>query len=178
MLKNIFVMLLLVTSSTLFAQVKDFQVGSSNSNNYQRQGGYYDYSKPNALNIEVNVWGFVKYPGKYLVTENYTIMDLMSYAGGPTDAANLDDIRIYRVTVNSSDGKSDTTRQFIPFNYQELLWADELEKSGLNIPTLKAGDNLSVPGEPKLYNKDWIQIGLSVVGILISLTTLIVTIAK
>lgn len=178
MRKNLFLIYIVIATCSVFGQVKDYQVGSSNLGNYQRQGGYYDYSDPRSLNIEVHIWGFVKYPGKYLIPENSTAMDLISLAGGPTDAANLDDLRIFRATINSVNGISDTTREFIPFNYQDLLWANELKNSGVNIPKLKAGDNLSVPGEPKIYDKDWIQISLSVVGILISLTTLIITIGK
>jgi len=164
-------LLLLFFAVTIFAQVQDYQVGSSLAG-VTTTGAYYNFSKPNTLNIEVNVWGWVNFPGKYLIPEYSDVMDLLSYAGGPTDAANLDDIRIYRVTITEN---GDTTRQFLPFNYQELLWADELEKSGLNIPILKAGDNLSVPGEPKLYKADWIAIAFSTISILISLTTLIVT---
>lgn len=178
MLNKFLFLMFLVITSLIYGQVKDFQVGSSNLSNYQRQGGYYDYSQTNTLNIEVNIWGFVKYPGKYLIPSNSTVMDFMSYAGGPTDAANLYDIRIYRVMVDSTTGLADTTREFLSFNYEDLLWSDDLKNSGINIPGLKAGDNLSVPGEPKIYSKDWISIGLSIIGIFISLTTLIVTLAK
>lgn len=178
MRKNLFLIYMVIFSCSIFGQVKDYQVGSPNVSNYRQQGGFYDYGKSNALNIEVHIWGFVRYPGKYLIPENSTAMDLISLAGGPTDAANLDDLRIFRATINSVNGISDTTREFIPFNYIDLLWEDELTNSGVNIPTLQAGDNLSVPGEPKIYDKDWIQISLSIVGILISLTTLIITIGK
>ena len=36
--------------------------------------GLYDYSDPSSINIKVSVWGFLKYPGKYIVPQYTTLM--------------------------------------------------------------------------------------------------------
>ncbi len=47
-----------------------------NCNGWYRRniyGGYYDYSDPESINIKVSVWGFVKYPGRYVIPEQTTV---------------------------------------------------------------------------------------------------------
>lgn len=157
-------------STFTFAQNTELQVGSSVNQFRQNQGAYYDYSDPSTLNIKVSVWGFVKYPGKYVIPIESSIYDLLSYAGGPTEDAHLDDLRVFRTA-------EDSTKSMIKFNYNDLLW-DENLKEFKNAPGLGAGDILLVPGSQRLYFKDYLQIGLSVFSALISLSILILNIAK
>ena len=72
----------MLLSITLFAQ-DDLQVGKSIGQFYQNQGAFFDYSDPESVNIKVSVWGFVKYPGKYIIPHYSNAYDLLSYAGGP-----------------------------------------------------------------------------------------------
>ncbi|MEN8193410.1 MAG: SLBB domain-containing protein [Bacteroidota bacterium] len=159
---------LFVLSTINFAQVKDYELGAdrlSGRSNYS--GGYYNYSDPTTINIKVAVWGFVSHPGRYFVPINTTVTDLLSLAGGPTDDAHTDQLRIYRVL-------EDGTNKLYQFDYDDLMWEDELENNKRKIPDLKATDILVVPGSQRLYLRDWIMITLSVVSTLISLTTLLV----
>jgi hypothetical protein len=155
---------------TSFAQVGDYELGSKNlqqkRGNYY--GGVYDYSDPEAINIEVSVWGFVAYPGRYIVPEYTSVIDLISFVGGPSDDSNLDELRIYRIENNKEE--------MIPFNYNDLMWENELDGKYKKIPKLKPSDILVVPGEPRLYFMDWFSIGLSVFSALISLAILVLTI--
>jgi polysaccharide biosynthesis/export protein len=160
----------LVLTSLIFAQNSELQVGSKSDQLRQNQGAFYDYSDPTSLNIKVSVWGFVKYPGKYIIPVESNVYDLLSYAGGPTQDAHLDDLRIFRTTA-------DSTKSMIKFNYNDLLW-DENLKEFKTAPGLDAGDILLVPGSERLYFKDYMQIGLSVLSVLISLSILILNIAK
>ena len=149
-------------------QVKDYQLGVDRLNgrsNYN--GGYFNYSEPLNINIKVAVWGFVKYPGRYFVPISTTVTDLLSYAGGPTDDAHTDQLRLYRV-------HPDGTNELYTFNYDDLLWGDSLEFKHRSIPKLQAGDILIVPGSQRLYFKDWASLTLSLISVLISLTILIV----
>ncbi len=157
-------------STMIFAQNSELQVGSNTNQLRQNQGAFYDYSDPTTLNIKVSVWGFVKYPGKYVIPMESNVYDLLSYAGGPSEDAHLDDLRIFRTLEDSS-------RQMVKFNYNDLLW-DENLKEFKNAPGLDAGDILLVPGSQRLYFKDYLQIGLSVFSALISLSILILNIAK
>lgn len=159
---------LMLLSSVNFGQLKDYELGAdrlSGRSNYN--GGYFNYSEPLGVNIRVAVWGFVRYPGRYFVPINTTVTDLLSLAGGPTDDAHLDILRIYRV-------EEDGTNKLYQFDYNDLMWEDELQHNTRTIPDLMATDILVVPGSQRLYLRDWIMITLSVVSTLISLTTLLV----
>ena len=69
---------------TLNAQIKDYELGADVLGmRYQPQGGYFNYSDPEAVNVKVAVWGWVRYPGKYTVPVYTTVSDLLSFAGGP-----------------------------------------------------------------------------------------------
>lgn len=162
--------LFFLLSISLFAQ-KDYEIGASPLDRNYRQGGLFDYSDPTSVNMKVAVWGFMRYPGRYIVPVNTTVADLLSYAGGPTDDANLEDIRLYRVM-------EDSTQIMIKINYNDLFWEDRLESRKKYVPEIKGGDIILVPGAPRLYFKDWFSITLSVVSTLISLSILILNIVK
>lgn len=168
-MKKLFALILLLPL-TLLSQVKDYELGAP-LRAYQQGGGYFDYSDQFSVNMTVSVWGFVKYPGRYKIPTETNVVDFLSYAGGPTDDALLDDLRIYRVN-------SDGAQELIKFNYNDLLWEEGLISYKKEVPELKVGDILVVPGSPRLYFKDWFSITLSVVSTLISLSILILNIVR
>lgn len=133
-------------------------------------GAFYDYADPAAVNIKVSIWGFVRYPGKYIIPSYSNVNDLLSYAGGPTSAARLEDLRLIRTNPDSSE-------TIIPLHYKDLLFNFNVKKIA-NVKQLKAGDILMVGGEPRLYFKDYLQIGLSIVSTLISLSILFITLFR
>ena len=159
-----------ISSTYLFSQDEDYQLGLNQNYLHQNQGAYYDYSDPSGLNIKVSVWGYVKYPGRYVIPQRSDIKDLISYAGGISDDSNLDEIRIYRLLP-------DSTQQMIKFDYSELWWNENLNKD-IKLYNLEAGDVLIVPGRPRLYWENYLTLTLSAVGVLLSLATLIVTANK
>lgn len=59
---------------------------------------YYYIGKPGELTMQVNLWGAVKSPGRYEVPSGTDLVQLLSYAGGPLEAASMDDIKVTRVT--------------------------------------------------------------------------------
>ncbi|MHB8904807.1 MAG: SLBB domain-containing protein [Melioribacteraceae bacterium] len=168
---RIFIILILGYVS-LAAQVKDYELGADVLGaRLNPQGGYYNYSDPEAVNIKVSVWGWVKFTGKYTVPSYSTVADLLSYAGGPTDAADLEDLRIYRLN-------DDSTQTMIKFTYNDLLYESKLETKYRKVPKLEAGDILVVPGEPRLYFRDHFSIWMSVFSVLISLSILVLNIVR
>ncbi len=169
-MKYFFVLFILVGLQTTFAQDKNVQIGSSLNPHMQSQGGFFDYSDPEAVNIKVSVWGFVRYPGKYVIPDYSNLSDLLSYAGGPTDEAHLDDLRLFRT-------KPDSTQELMKFNYNDLLWEDNLTMEIKN-PKLQAGDMVLVAGAQRLYTRDYVSLTVSVLSALISLSILILNIAK
>jgi hypothetical protein len=161
------IFLLISLFFNLSAQQDDYQLGMNPNYVRQTQGAYFDYSDPEGLNIKVSVWGYVKYPGRYVIPQYSDIKDLISYAGGISDDSYLDELRIYTILPDSS-------QEMMKFNYEDLWWEEDL-KQELVIYSLKAGDVLVVPGRPRLYWENYLTLGLSIVGVLLSLTTLIVT---
>ncbi|HKJ81749.1 MAG TPA: SLBB domain-containing protein [Ignavibacteriaceae bacterium] len=162
---------LLILSLPAFAQNSDVQIGSSmNQLRIPSAGGFFDYSDPSTVNIKVAVWGFVKYPGKYIIPSYSNVNDLLSYAGGPEDAARLQEMRIIRTNADSS-------QTIIPLDYKDILFNLNV-KNNPQAPLLHAGDVLMVTGEPRLYFKDYLSIGLSVVSTLISIATLVVLVVR
>jgi hypothetical protein len=159
--------LVLFSIVSAYSQQEDYQLGLSQNYRGQNQGAYYDYSDPDGLNIKVSVWGYVKYPGRYIIPQRSDIRDLISYSGGISDDSYLDEIRVYKVLP-------DSTQQMLQFNYEDLWWNEEL-KQELSLYRMEAGDVLVVPGRPRLYWENYLTLGLSIVGVLLSLTTLIVT---
>lgn len=164
---SIIILFLCTSAIDIVAQQEDYQLGMNQSYLRQNQGAYYDYSDPDGLNIKVSVWGYVKFPGRYVIPQRTDIKDFISYAGGINDDAFLDELRIYRVNTDSS-------QEMIKFNYEDLWWNEDLSKN-LVLYKMEASDVLIVPGRPRLYWEDYLTLSLSIVGILLSLTTLIVT---
>jgi protein involved in polysaccharide export with SLBB domain len=68
----------------------------------QTTSNYY-FAKPNEITIVVNVLGFVQKPGRYEISKNVDLVNLLSLAGGATPDGTLRDVKITRLT--ESDGK-------------------------------------------------------------------------
>lgn len=147
----------------------DVQIGSNLNNYRQAQGGLFDYSDPSRINIKVQLWGYVKYPGYYVVPSYSTMNDLLSFAGGPLEDAMMEDVRIYRKTGEKSE--------LYKYNFNDLLWEDTL-MTGIEFPNLTAGDVVIVPGEPRYFLREDVSFYLSVTTALASVIALIISITK
>ena len=170
-MKNLFLItsLVLFTSMVSFSQ-DDVQIGSNLNNYRQTQGGLFDYSDPAGINIKVQLWGYVKYPGYYVIPSYSTINDLLSFAGGPLEDAMLNDLRIYRSSETSD-------KKLLRYNFNDLLWNDSLTTE-IVFPQLNAGDIVLMPGEPRYFLREDIAFYLSVTTALASLAALIISITK
>lgn len=166
----LFGLFVLLFNNSAYSQQQEYELGSSLTR-FNQSTGFFDLSDPESLNMVVSLWGWVKYPGRYLVPINTTITDLLSYGGGPNDNALLDDLRLYRVF-------EDSTQIMIKFGMNELLHESTLKRSKLSAPDLEAGDILLVPGEPRIYFQQRYSMWLSLISVLISLSILIINITK
>jgi hypothetical protein len=162
------IFLFLIPISSLYSQ--DITIGTGTTDT-RAGGGFFNYSDPTTLNIKVSVWGYVRYPGRYQIPIHTTPADLLSYAGGPLDGAELDDIRIYRV-------RDDGSEEIIKLNYRDLIYENQLKFTNRRITSLKASDILLVPGGPRYFFRDWLSITLSIFSALVSLTILIINISR
>src|ERR1041384_6166684 len=129
--------------------------------NKQSTAAVYDLSDPNGVNLEVSMWGIIRFPGRYRVPVNSTFLDLMSYAGGPLETSNLEDIRILRASNDPTQKP-----QVIKLNYNDLLWADQIKSGNRLNPVMQAGDIILVPEEKRYTFRDNLSFFLPIVGAL------------
>lgn len=121
-----FVLFLLIwMGQSVWAQDIEFPV------QYGDKPAQYILGDKDVLLITVNLWGHVQKPGIYSIPSNFTLIELMSSAGGPLKTARLNDIRIIRknqevITVD--------VEAFIKNGNADL------------IPQLEPGDTIIVPG--------------------------------
>lgn len=158
----------------LFSQQEGLRVG--NDNFLSQQGGYYNYGDKDGVNIYVNIWGYVKFPGKYLIPKGSTVVDLISYGGGPLTDAKLEDIRLFRPKNDSLGFYKDQLKKF---NYNDLVWDEDaqIKQQKVNIE-LQPGDVLVLTGEPRYFGRDNLNLWLAISSVMISLGILVVSIAK
>ena len=165
-------LIIVICAGKVTAQGQDYRLGSDLSNLQRNNpGGFYDYSDAESVNIMVAVWGFVKFPGKYRVPITTNVSDLLSYAGGPTDAAHLDEMKLYRTNV-------DSTQQLIKLNYDDILWETNLSSRQKKMSSMEAGDVLIVPGAPRIYTRESVGLWLSILSTIISLSILVLNIVR
>ena len=108
---------------------------SSRFTTRDRASQYYLGSEDELL-IPVNIWGFVRQPGQYMVPNNTDLISLLSFSGGPTEHANIKNIRLIRSDAKFGDHvfKIDV-KKFVESGAREKL-----------IPILKPGDTIIVKG--------------------------------
>ncbi len=164
-----FFFFIVAISQFTFAQ-DDIQIGSSYNDLRNRQGGLYDYSDPTSINIKVQLWGYVRYPGFYIVPNRTTINELISLAGGPNEDATLSDIRVLKM-------KDDSTTIMQKYDYNDVMWEKSLTKQ-FKFVKLQAGDIVIVPGEPRYFLRQDVSFYLSVLTALASVVALIISITK
>lgn len=168
-LKLLFVFsFLVIISSNSFSQVTNEELGRGQ---ILSRPGEYDFSDPGAINIKVSVWGYVARPGKYIIPDYSTVSDLLSFAGGPSQNSETDDLRIYRKL-------DDGTETIFKFSFDDIMWGDGIEIKHRNLPHLKPGDILIVPGSPRLFFTDWFRIGLQVFSVVLTVVNLVILIQR
>jgi len=86
--------ILLMSFSVAHAQVT--QSGLAPTLPSASAASYYYIAKPGELTMQVNVWGQVRNSGRYEVSSNTDLIQLLSLSGGPLQGADLSDIRIIR----------------------------------------------------------------------------------
>ncbi len=131
----------------------------------------YDLSDPTGLNIEVDLWGFVRLPGRYRVPMNTTFIDILSYSGGPIEFTKLEDMRIIRTDEHGNT-------KIINLNYGDLLWEDKIKPDKRMNPILQAGDVIVIPEERRYTFRDNLQFYLPIVTGLLSIATFVITISR
>lgn len=104
---------------------QDLQSGMAPTLPSASAAAYYYIAKPGELTMQVNVWGFVGKPGRYEIPTSTDLIQLISFAGGPLQHADMDEVRITRIARN---GGTESHQQFVidledasSYNQSELV---------------------------------------------------------
>jgi hypothetical protein len=118
-MKTVFPLFLVtvVAGVQMFAQVSTQTELSTSKQSEQSKAGYFFYAKPFEVTMTVNLWGEVPQQGVYVVSTSTDIIQLLSYAGGPRDKSNLEEVLVYR----SSGKKDQKARALKKINVQDIL---------------------------------------------------------
>lgn len=93
---------------------------------------YYVYLGANkGLQINVQIWGQVLRPGMYSVPKTTDVIGLISFAGGPTEDANLKKVKLVR---------SNPKPEVIIVNLNKYMKTGDIS----SIPVLKRGDTIII----------------------------------
>lgn len=107
--------------------------------------------------IVVHIWGEVKSPGEYRVSDGIDVLDIISKAGGPTEFARLSKVRLTRALNNQQPGSQNdgelTSVNSYRKQYRNLKRVVLIDVSHYlkqtqrvySLPTLQSGDIVYVP---------------------------------
>lgn len=145
MMNRLFVIAIMIgLSRNGEASGQDLQSGLAPAFPSASAAAYYYIAKPGELTMQVNVWGFVGKPGRYEVPTSTDLIQLISYAGGPLQHADLDEVRITRL-IRTDSG---TTRQELIVNLENIT-----ERANSDF-VLYPGDTVFIDHTPWLTVRD------------------------
>jgi len=172
-MKNILLIILTLLSLSVFAQDKNEKIGIPDE--FKIGTNYYNYGDKDKVNLDVFVWGSIRVPGKYLIPQGTTLLELLTLCGGPVNESKLEDIRIVRLKNDSLGVKED---KVMTFNYNDFLWEKQITNPGRLNPVLYPGDMILIPNSPKYNFRDNLYLILGVTTTLVSIATLIITLTR
>jgi protein involved in polysaccharide export with SLBB domain len=132
MLRFVTVFIFLLLSTTLHSQNFDNLQGlNAGQTQFSDKPAQYILGSGDILLVNINLWGHVQRPGIYSVPSSYTLIDLISSAGGPLSTARLNDVRVVR-----------KDQEVLKIDIEKFL------KTGDNslLPILQPGDTIIVAG--------------------------------
>ncbi len=139
-----------------FAQDEVFSLKKAVPNNTQE---YYAGAMPGAVMMKVNILGAIHKPGVYNVPVNSELNSVLSYAGGPTIDAKLD-----QVMVRSKQG---TTNKVKRVDLEEFFNNEES-----NPYRLKPDDYVFIEQKQKIISNEILQtttLVSSILGIVVAM---------
>ncbi len=148
----------------LLAQVSTETEINTSSKIGEIRPGYYVLAKPFEVTMTINVWGEIPLQGLYVVPVQTDIVQIISYAGGPKEKSDLEDVLIYRATDIK---KSTARRTMIRVNVVDIV---EGQKQQM---ILQPGDMIVVKKIPQELT--WLDI-FTITSAVSSLVTLFISI--
>jgi hypothetical protein len=86
----------ILSSSTSHSQTQSTPSGFAPTLPSASAASYYYIAKPGELTMLVNIWGYVQKPGRYEVPSSTDLIQLVSYAGGPSEYADMENVQLTR----------------------------------------------------------------------------------
>jgi protein involved in polysaccharide export with SLBB domain len=136
--------LFLILASITYVRSQALQGGFAQAPASASAASYYYIAKPGELTVQVNIWGFVKNPGRYEVPSSTDLIQLISYAGGPVQYAKLDEVKLTRFVMNDSTG----AKEELTIDLEHL---GRVNRSSL---TLYPGDTIFIDHDSMLTLRD------------------------
>jgi hypothetical protein len=128
----------------------------------------YRYAEPGQPVIEVDLLGTVRQTGRYFVVPTTTLLDLLALAGGPSSAAETDQV-VREVIVGVSRVSGGTRSLVFEASFDAIT-------AGESVPPPLQEDDIVTVTTTVSQRFDWLD-GLSVAAGVASLTFLILRIA-
>lgn len=118
-------------SAQSFDQLPVFNQQQQTTNSFSDRPAQYILGSDDILLVNVNLWGHVQRPGIYSIPSAYSLIDLISSAGGPLKTARLSDVRVVR-----------KNQEVIQVDIEKFLKTGNIEL----LPPLQPGDTIIVSG--------------------------------
>ncbi len=118
-------------SAQSFDQLPVFNQQQQTTNSFSDRPAQYILGSDDILLVNVNLWGHVQRPGIYSIPSAYSLIDLISSAGGPLKTARLGDVRVVR-----------KNQEVIQVDIEKFLKTGNVEL----LPLLQPGDTIIVSG--------------------------------
>jgi polysaccharide export outer membrane protein len=147
-----------------FAAAQDEGESRERDDNDNR-GAQYFLGAQDELLIKVNIWGFVRKPGQYMVPKDTDLISLISFAGGPLEQAKINKVKIIRAPEFNGAPQSQRPNQndLLVASQSNNIELNKLASSGQQvievnikkyietgrqalIPELRPGDTIVLPG--------------------------------
>jgi len=114
---------------------------------YSQERENYILGEEETLEMIVHIWGEVRDPGEYRVSDDTNVLELISKAGGTTQYSKLSDVRITRTNPNFISGGSNGQNGSEQVSrIQNINLEDYLKRENSQIvPILRPGDVVYIP---------------------------------
>lgn len=119
---------------------------------------------PDAVMMKVNIWGGVRMPGIYHVPVGTDLLSMISFAGGPSQVAELDDVHIKRNVEAKTVAMS--------VDVDDLINGKDVEN-----PLLRVNDIVVIPESKPAVSQNTMLI-LAAVGAMASLALTAVVLTR
>jgi hypothetical protein len=111
-------------------------------------GSYYNFAGGTGCDLKVSVWGYVRNPGRYTVPCETSLLELLSYCGGPDDRGAyvwLDQVKVVR---KGGPGKENQIHEVFTVDVGRFLKLSKEAQTTTEL-NLFPGDLVIIDGEPK-----------------------------